>query len=67
MPDTTRYALAAIYVSVLEAMALATGKPAVAALSGHFMREIAVGAPADVAELCGYLADCADGEQETAQ
>ena len=65
MPDTTRYALAAIYISVLEAMALATGKP-VGALSGHFMRGMAEGASPETAELCAFLADCADDCATTA-
>ena len=55
-----RHALAIVYCSILQAMALATNKP-VAELSGYFMRSMAEDAPPETQELwvpgrlCGNL------------
>jgi hypothetical protein len=54
------HALAIIYVSLSQAMTLATGKP-IGELSSYFMREMAQGAHPETAELCAFLADCVDG------
>jgi hypothetical protein len=64
-PDI-RYALGSMFVAIAEATSLATDKP-VGALSGLIMRRMAEGMPTETAELCRYLADCADGEQEMVQ
>jgi hypothetical protein len=55
-----------MFVAIAEATSLATDKP-VGALSGLIMRRMAEGMPTETAELCRYLADCADGEQEMVQ
>jgi hypothetical protein len=60
--DSVRFALATIFVSLCEATSLATGKP-IGRLSGHFMREFASGAKPGAADLCAFLANCADPPQ----
>jgi hypothetical protein len=58
-PDSIRFALATIFVSLCEATALATGKP-IGQLSGHLKREMAANAPCDQIDLCSFLADCVE-------
>jgi hypothetical protein len=62
-PDSIRFALATIFVSLCEATALATGKP-IGQLSGHLMRKMAAIAPNDQADLCTFLADCVENPSE---
>ena len=64
-PDSIRFALATIFVSLCEATALATGKP-IGQLSGHLMREMAAIAPNDQAALCTFLADCVENSSDYA-
>jgi len=58
-PDSIRFALATIFVSLCEATALATGKP-IGQLSGHLMREMTANAPSDQVALCAFLAECVE-------
>jgi hypothetical protein len=58
-PDSVRFALGGLLVSLCEATELATGKP-VGQFVGYFMEKMAQGAPPETAELCAFLADCAD-------
>ena len=64
MPDLTRYALAAIYTVLTEAMALATGKPA-EQLANHLLREMLDDdTPPEAADLLSVLARDYRDQQE---
>jgi hypothetical protein len=59
MSDPIRDTLAMFCVALSEATTLATDKP-VGRLSGNLMREMAIGASAETAELCAFIANCVD-------
>ena len=62
-PDSVRFALGGLLVSLCEATELASGKP-VGQLVGLLMEKMAGEAEPEAAELCAFLADCADPHKE---
>jgi hypothetical protein len=62
-PDSVRFALGGFVVSLCEATELATGRP-IGQLVGYLMERMASNAEPEAAELCTFLADCADPQKE---